>query len=85
MLDFINSQLDGGKLDNKERTYFKYQKKVAQTMLKDYEDWSHSTIEWIKSVLKKSSSSLTGHELELLNNRDKTMKYPPDLCDMVLS
>lgn len=84
MLSEIEENLALADLSKEERTYFEYQKTIAQTMLSDYKDWSTGTIGWIESSFEKPDNELSEHEKAFRQNRDTIMEMPPDLLSMVI-
>lgn len=84
MLHRINETLKKPLCED-ERTYFEFQKQIAEKLLETYKDWGNSTITWINGSMEKNYSELSPHEKEFRKNQGKFMKLPPDLLSMVLN
>lgn len=84
MLSFITQTLKKP-LNEDERTYFKYQKQIAEKLLETYIDWGNSTIDWIKESMEKDSTELSKHEKDFRTNQGNYMEPPPDLCSIILN
>lgn len=79
-LENIDEILNNENLKEEEKTYFRYQRKIGESLKKCFDNWGNSTKDWVKRSLIDPKSE---HEREFVKNKDKEPVLVPDIYSMV--